>query len=113
MESEYYALTESIKRSIWTKKIIKEFFSNFSEQPINVYEDNEAVIKFSKGNATLHKRTMHIDRKGFFVRDNIQKNIVDVKSISSSDNIADVFTKPLRRTAFEKHRAHLCAPNDK
>ena len=113
MESEYYALSEGVKRIIWTRKLLHELFLNENFPPTPIYEDNEATIKFARGNATLHKRTMHIDRKHFFVKDHEKKNTICIKEISSNDNIADIFTKPLGSILFDKHKTTLCRVNDK
>ncbi|RDX86028.1 Copia protein, partial [Mucuna pruriens] len=39
--------------------------------------------------------TKHIEIKHNFIRDYIQKGILDMKFISTNEQLADIFTKPL------------------
>ena len=108
MEAEYYALQAATQRVLWLRRLMKEFYPTHDQSATTIYEDNEGTIKFCSGNATLHDKAMHIQRKGYFVRDNIKKGSIVVKKIATENNIADLFTKPLPRPAFEKHRQHMC-----
>ena len=112
MEAEYYALSEGTKRVIWMKKLLNEIIPEYITKPIPIFEDNQATIKFARGNATMHKRTMHINRKHFFVKDHeIKHKTISIREIASSKNIADIFTKPLAKIMFNKHKEDLCGEN--
>ena len=55
---------------------------------------------------------MHINRKHFFVKDHeVKHKTIKIREIASSDNIADIFTKPLANIKFNKHKANLCGIN--
>jgi len=72
--------------------------------PITLYEDNVACIAQLKGGYIKGDRTKHISPKFFFTHD-LQKNgELDVQQIRSSDNLADLFTKALPTSTFEKLR---------
>jgi len=112
MEAEYYALSEGTKRVIWMKKLLNEIIPEYITRPIPIFEDNQATIKFARGNAAMHKRTMHINRKHFFVKDHeIKHKTISIREIASSKNIADIFTKPLAKIMFNKHKEDLCGEN--
>ena len=59
-----------------------------------VYCDNQSVIHLSK-NQMYHERTKHIDVRYHFLRDIISQGNIIVKKIGTSDNAANMFTKPI------------------
>jgi hypothetical protein len=80
MESEFLALTESVKELTWFSKIISE---------LNV---TKSAIYFSN-NCIENCKTKHIDIKLQFVRDYLNKNIFHLRYVNSKKNIADFLTK--------------------
>ena len=69
--------------------------------PTRLYEDNQGAIAFAK-NPVAHARTKHIDIRYHFIREQVQKGVVDLKFIGTRDMIADIFTKPLPKEQFRK-----------
>ena len=58
---------------------------------ILIYCDNTAAICLSK----------HIEIKHHFIRDYVQKGILDIKFIDTEHQWADIFTKPLTVEIFD------------
>lgn len=86
------------------KYIRKNFgLSHENENPPTLlYEDNAACIAQLKGGYIKEDKTKHISPK-FFLTHALQKNgEIDMQQIRSSDNLADLFTKALPTTTFEK-----------
>jgi len=54
-----------------------------------------------------HERSRHIDISYHYVRDLVQKGRVIIDYIPTVDMVADGFTKPLERTAFDKFKGQL------
>jgi hypothetical protein len=52
-------------------------------------------------------RTKHIDIIYHHVRERERSGEIQFFSVSTSENIADIFTKPLLRELFKKHRLSL------
>ena len=75
--------------------------------PILSRIDNMGAGHMAEQSVT-NKRTKHIDLRYHFVREEIQefKNF-DLKYVITTENTSDIFTKPLDRTLFEKHRDTL------
>ena len=45
----------------------------------------------------------YLERDYFFVKDEVDLGKLTVHSIPSADNVADLFTKPLKLLLFQKH----------
>jgi len=71
-----------------------------TDQPITVYCDNTSVISLSK-NPMMHSRTKHIPIKYHFLREQVAEQNIILEYISTKEHIADIFTKPVPREAFE------------
>jgi hypothetical protein len=68
--------------------------------------DNKSAIDLSK-NLVLHSRTKHIDLRHHFLRDNVQKGNIEITKVPSEENVADIFTKPLKKETFQIMRLGL------
>lgn len=90
-EAEYIALSEAIRELLWIVQILKDLNVNF-EEPITIFEDNQAAIKMTVAHIT---RSKHIDIRYHFIREKVQENFVKIKYIESREQLADIFTKPI------------------
>ena len=103
-EAEYIALSEATKEAIWLRKPLKDFHIPVGAVPL--YEDNQACIKILE-NPVYHARTKHIGIKVHLVRDYFEKGEIIVPYISTHEQLADIFTKPLPKATFEKFASRL------
>jgi hypothetical protein len=67
--------------------------------PIPIHCDNTSAISVSK-NPVLHSKTKHIPMKYHFLREQVTNRVVQLNYIPSTEQIADIFTKPLAATPF-------------
>lgn len=58
-------------------------------------------------NPILHARTKHIELDLFFVREKVINGTVIINHVPAIDQIADIFTKPLSGSFFERLRNKL------
>ena len=58
-------------------------------------------------NPVEHSRTKHIDIRHHFLRDHQQKGDIEVFHVSTKEQLADIFTKPLDEKTFTKLRHEL------
>jgi len=72
------------------------------KRPTILYEDNVSCIAVLKGRFIKGDRTKHISPKLFYTHDLQKSGDIDVQQIRSSDNPADLFTKSLPTSTFEK-----------
>jgi len=73
------------------------------ERFIEIYVDNSLVIALTK-NLVFHDRNKHIDIRFHYLRDCITNKKVEVKYMKTQDQVANIFTKPLKYDVFIKMR---------
>ncbi|PKU62915.1 Retrovirus-related Pol polyprotein from transposon TNT 1-94 [Dendrobium catenatum] len=104
-ESEYRALAVLTADVIWIRKLLNELGIG-QQQPTDIYCDNMSAIALAN-NPVFHARTKHIELDQRFVRDHILHKNICILPISTIDQIADIFTKPLSTLRFKTLRLKL------
>lgn len=104
-EAELYAITAVVKDLIGIVDLLKELQIPI-KSPIPVYTDNQAAIAITNS-ATQTRAVKHIRIRRHFIQDEIEHNRIIIKSITSEENTADLFTKSLPRPRFEQLRSSL------
>ena len=72
---------------------------------LKVHCDNQAAKHLTK-NQMFYERSKHIDIKLHFVRDILSKGNVVMEKVHTSENLADMLTKPVVLSKF-KHCLNL------
>ncbi|GJR92550.1 retrovirus-related pol polyprotein from transposon TNT 1-94 [Tanacetum coccineum] len=103
-EAEYVSAEKACQQALWMKQALIDYGICLNDIPIMCY--NKGNIDLSK-NPVQHSRTKHIEICHHFLRDNVQKGNISIKKVASEDNIADIFTKPLKREVFNYLRLGL------
>ncbi|CAH2097010.1 unnamed protein product [Euphydryas editha] len=67
---------------------------------------NDLTIKMAQM-ATGNSRVKHLEIKLSFVKEKLDKNIIELRYINTSDQLADILTKALGGTLFRKLRDRL------
>ena len=109
-ESELIALTETCKELTWLKEIFKAFDINIQE-PTTVLTDSQSCISMVK-NQKFSNRTKHIETRFFYVREQATEGKVILEYVSTTENIADLMTKPLTSVRTEYLRKLAGMIND-
>lgn len=104
-ESEYRALSTTVKEVLWLKHLLSSLDITFSD-PISVHYDNMAAIHLA-ANPVFHERTKHIERDCYFIRDEIIKGTIATRHVSTKHQLAYIMTKALRRKEFEDFKVKL------
>ena len=68
--------------------------------------DNDGAVALSRDRTSCH-RSRHVDRRYFKVRELCFRGELRAEQINTKVNSSDIFTKPLDRETFERHRARL------
>jgi hypothetical protein len=104
-EAEYIAGTTAACQGIWLSRLLAELKGERVETfALNI--DNQSAIALSK-NAVFHDRSKHIELRFHFIRECVEKNRVKVQYISTSEQLADILTKPLGRDRFCELRSRI------
>ena len=77
-----------------------------TDGPVNIYCDNESVLKSAQTPGNKLKRR-HVAIAYHAVREAYATGLVNLFHISGTDNPADVLTKPLAEDLFKKHRRFI------
>ena len=104
-ESEYYALTNTIKEAIWFKLFLS-LTSLPSPTPLPILCDNQSTCTIANTDI-ISSRTKHIDVRHHFIRQHLLDRSFVTTWCPTSDMTADIFTKPLLSTLFIHHRDNL------
>jgi len=99
-EAEYVAVTSSVCHAIWLRKLLKELHMP-QEDATEIYLDNKSALALSN-NPIFHDQSKYIDTKYHFIRECIVKKEVQLKFVKTHDQVADIFTKPLKNESFNK-----------
>ena len=99
IEAEYIAATTCCTQVLWMIQTLADLEVKYIA-PISIHCDNTSAISVSK-NPILHSKTKHIPIKYHFLRDQVTNQVVQVQYIPTTEQIEDIFTKPLAKTPFE------------
>jgi len=92
-EAETDALTETIRELQWLKGLFEEIKISINP-PLVIHCDNQGSVS-NASNPNLHSRTKHTLLKFSYVRECVQKGIVQVSYLNTKEMPADGLTKPL------------------
>ena len=92
------AASEAAKEAIYLSNFLRELGFG-SDSPVHLSLDNKSAIDLAY-NPEHHSRTKHIARRHYFVRECVEEGRLRVPFVATVDNMADFFTKPLRKKTF-------------
>jgi hypothetical protein len=99
-EAEYISCTHCARQIIWLRTLFDELGYSQS-QPSVLHCDNQGTVSCAH-DPHSHSRMKHIDIRAHFIRDCVNRHIIDVIHIPGADNPADLLTKPLEKTTHQK-----------
>lgn len=93
-EAEYIAAATSACDLLYIKGLCKDFkcVNNISDVKCTLLMDNRGAIELTKSYENS-KRAKHIDIKMHFIKDLVDKKILDISYVSTENNLSDLFTK--------------------
>jgi len=100
------AALEAAKYTSYYRQLFEEL-GFATSNPMTLYMDNKAGIDLAYNvyyNPEHHRRTKHITRRHFFIRELVKDQSITVPYISSADNIAEFFNKILSNKDFFRLR---------
>ena len=101
VKAEYVAMSRCAQQMAWMHHWLDEVEIKYSH-PGMIKGDNWGAIALTK-NTKDHRKVKHIDIRHHYIRELVQSGTIILEQVSSEDNLADLFTKPLPRD----HHQHL------
>ena len=97
-EAEYVAASSAVCHAVWLRSLLKEM-KCLQKGATKLCVDNKSAIALSK-NPVYHERSKHIDVRYHFIREQVKNKEIEPVYIKSEDQVADIFTKPLKAELF-------------
>jgi hypothetical protein len=107
-EAELIGLSDGLLHALWVNNLLSDI--GFGTGTMKIYQDNKSTIHLVKEGRNSNQRTKHLDVRYFHAIDCVRRGEIDVEYISTTDMIADYFTKPLVGELFYKFREKIVKP---
>nr|GFB78732.1 Gag-Pol polyprotein [Tanacetum cinerariifolium] len=91
-EAEYVSLSACCAQVLWMRAQLIDYGFHFDKIPM--YCDSKAAIAISC-NPVQHSHTKHIDIRYYFIKEKVEKGIVELFFVGTQYQLADMFTKAL------------------
>lgn len=104
-EAEYKSLANATTEVMWVRKLLDELGIPHPRAAC-LWCDNIGATYLS-ANPVFHARTKHIKIDYHFVREQVAAKLLDIRFISTTDQLADGFTKALSENLMIKFRNNL------
>jgi hypothetical protein len=101
-EAEYITASVTSCEAVWLLKFLAGIFDLELETTL-IHCDNQSCVKRSE-NHVFHDNSKHIEIKYNYIRDMVQKGVLELQYISTDEQIAAILTKPLFRVKYEYFR---------
>ncbi|KAK1384246.1 hypothetical protein POM88_021981 [Heracleum sosnowskyi] len=98
-EAEYIAAGICCAQILWMKNQLLDYGLTYSKIPI--FCDNQSAIAMT-GNPVQHSMTKHISIRYHFIREHVEEGNIELHFVSTDQQLADIFTKPLSEATFTR-----------
>ena len=109
-EAEYVAASMAAREAIFHREVQQDMGDPPSSATV-LYLDSKSAIDMTF-DAVAFKKTKHILRDAYFLRDAVAREVFLPKHVPTADQLADIFTKALNRVAFAALRPRLMGVAD-
>ena len=97
-EAEIMAASEAAKEALHLRTVMKDL-DVIDNSPMHLSVDNQSAIAVAY-NPEHHSRMKHVERRHLFIRECVENLQLVVPFVSTNENLADFFTKPLPHKKF-------------
>ena len=112
-EAEYISLSQSLRDAIPVMRLLQElkdrnFGGEYTKPKVycKAFEDNTGALALAMV-PKIRPRTKHINLVYHHFREEVRNGTIEVVSVDTKNQIADMFTKPLAQNLFTKFRKEL------
>jgi hypothetical protein len=104
-EAEYMSLTMAAQETVWWRLFLSDLGLT-TAGPTDIFSDSQGAIAIAKKTGSSG-RTKHIDVKYHYVRQQFEEGTINVKHVSTNDQVADGLTKPLPKIKHQEFINYL------
>nr|GEZ73281.1 hypothetical protein [Tanacetum cinerariifolium] len=97
-ELSTFLVSKGFSKVLWMRTQLTDYGFHFDKIPM--YCDSKAAIAISC-NPVQHSRTKHIDVRYHFIKEKVEKGIVELFFVETEYQLADLFTKALPEERFK------------
>lgn len=90
---------------IWLLRLLDDLGIKVTD-PVLYHEDNQSAIRVMEEEKESN-RLKHVDVKFRFVRDLVQRGIIELRYVPINNQVADIMTKGLPAKPYLQHRMVL------
>nr|GEX01510.1 retrovirus-related Pol polyprotein from transposon TNT 1-94 [Tanacetum cinerariifolium] len=98
VKAEYVSLSACCAQVLWMRTQLIDYGFHFDKIPM--YCDSKAAIAISC-NLVQHSHTKHIDVRYHFIKEKVEKGVVELFIVRTEYQLADLFTKALPEERFK------------
>ena len=95
VEAEYVAMSQCAQQMVWMHSWLSKVGVEYSVLGV-ISGDNHGAIALIK-NTKDHGKVKHINIQHHYIQELLQSRVITIEQVPSSENLADLFTKPLPR----------------
>ncbi|KAK8319353.1 hypothetical protein V6Z11_A13G235700 [Gossypium hirsutum] len=116
-KAEYVADASAVNQAIWLIQVLADL-NLFQEEATEIFCDNKSAVAIAK-NLVFHGKTKHFDIKLHVIKEMEQACEIKLVHCNSEDQIADILTKGLGISRFNKlrkllgYQSEACWENEK
>ena len=111
-EAELVGLSDSANQGIFVRTFL--IAQGYKMEPVTIYQDNQSCMALVERGRSGAERTRHIQIRYFWVKERVVTGEVRVEYLRSEDMYANVLTKPLQGSQFQRERrAHRGGPRSR
>jgi hypothetical protein len=104
-ETELQGNTIEGARAVGAGNFLKE--QGYDTFPMRIFNDNQSAIRMSEFGRPMSSSTRHMELKHFFMKDYIERKLIELAYLPTEEMVADILTKPLQGKLFRYLRTKL------
>nr|GEW50826.1 integrase, catalytic region, zinc finger, CCHC-type, peptidase aspartic, catalytic [Tanacetum cinerariifolium] len=93
-KAKYIAMSGCCSQILWMRSQLTDYGFDFNKIPL--YCDNHSAIALYYNNVQ-HSTSKHIDIRHHFIREHVERGVVELYFVTTDYQLADIFTKALPR----------------
>ncbi|GJZ32153.1 retrovirus-related pol polyprotein from transposon TNT 1-94 [Tanacetum coccineum] len=98
LEAKYVALSANCAQVIWMRTQLKDYGFKYNKIPL--YCDSQLAIAISC-NPVQHSRSKHINVHYHFIKEQVERGIIELHFVRTEYQLADMFTKAFPEERFQ------------